>query len=270
MRLVEVIKQQILVGILSVALSYTICHANSYTFVTESGATDAGGAPVSAEVSFSTVSGSIFVNTLANLTSAADFKDAGQVLSGVFFSIDGISTPDVTLSSQVGSSRTVASDGSFTDNGFVLDPNWGISNVSGGPFPDGTTGLHLDGLGKTGMPSECKDSACFTIIPNLGTYSGANNSITGNSGHNPFLTNFVALPGGSGLSLSLNVTGVTDSSVIDDVFFSFGTAGSDNVPGVLVGVTGVPEPGYSGLLGLGVIAIGWLARRNSRRSENAG
>ena len=85
-------------------------------------------------------------------------------------------------------------------------------------------------------------------------YSAANGSIVDNTGHNPFLTS---------LTFSLTVSGVTSSSVIQNVFFSFGTKGGDNNhPGNLVPT---PEPRFVTLLSFGVVVLAFVARR--RRLE---
>src|SRR5262250_3276295 len=96
-------------GIVSTAL------ANSFTFVTPSGATDSVGEPVSAQAIFNT-SGDMLSITLNNLI--VNQKSVGQNISDLEFTLSNVDMGG-SLTSSSGLERTVASNGTFTDGAVV-------------------------------------------------------------------------------------------------------------------------------------------------------
>lgn len=214
--------------------------AATIVFTTGPGDTDSAGEPVSASAAFTTGTNTVTID-LRNLI--VNQKSIGQNVSDLFFTLSNTSLQSGTTTSGTAISRNVASDGSFTDGGTV-DAGWALTFNS-------TTGFHLNGLaGATFTPAH-------TLIglpdPVTNTYDNANNSITGNGPHNPFL----APP----VTFVLNIAGVTSATSITSATFSFGTTAGDNV-------RGVPEPTTTALGLSGFITVGLATlRRRLRRSR---
>jgi hypothetical protein len=234
-----------LVGTLAMAIP-GVASAGSYTFATASGAKESGGNPVSASVDFTTSANTITV-AITNLF--VDPKTIAQNISDLFFDVSKGSVSTGSITSSAGLSRDVASNGSYTD-GSVVATGWLYSG-------SGST-IHLDGLNGAGF------TPAHTIIgsPNgSNIYGNANNSITGNGPHNPFLAGTV--------TFTLNVTGMTADTSISNVIFSFGTASGDNVPGTPG--TAIPEPASMTLVAIGIASLASVAaaRRRLTRSPAA-
>jgi hypothetical protein len=176
-----------------------------------------GGLPVNAQAAFTTGAGTITVvitNFQANPTSVA------QVVTDLLFTVStGQNSGSIDQTMSSGNSRTIAGDGSFTDNGSISPSHWALQ-TSG-------TQLYLNDL--TGAQPV---QGIIGPAASGGTYSNANGSIAGNTSHNPFLSGPV--------TFTLDVTGVTAASTITAATFSFNTTAGDNV-------TGIPVPeGFSG------------------------
>ena len=190
---------------------------------------DINGLPVSASATLTTSAGHITL-VLENLQ--ADPKGVAQNLSGFFFTISTGQTAG-TLSSSSSVPRTVASDGTYTDD-VAVAAGWLLS-TSGDE-------LQLNVLGTPIGPAH-------TLIgpPHAsGEYKTAKGSIAGNGPHNPFLA--------ESATFELDVPGVTANSRIPHVTFAFNTTPGDTIT--------TPEPTTMGLLALGGLAA--LKRRRKR------
>jgi hypothetical protein len=216
--------------------------AGTITYSTPAGATNpTSGQPVDVTAMFTTSANQIVVvvnNLLVNPT------DVSQNLSDLFFTVStGQNSGTITQAASSGTSRTVAGNGTFTDNGTISPTHWALQTSGSQLLLNDLTG---------GQPTQ-------TIIgsPNgSGVYSNANGSIAGNGPHNPFLFGPV--------TFTLDVTGVTAASTITAATFSFGTVAGQNV----TGVPSVPEPTSSTLIAIGLTSVTGLAtlrRRASRR-----
>ncbi len=196
------------------------------THLTSPGTT-VGGNPVSAKVTFTTTTDKVTV-VLENLI--VDQKSVAQNISGLYFSISTGQTAG-TLVSSSGLLREIDSKGVYTDEG-MNSTGWRLS-TSGSQ-------LCLNVLGTPAGPSH-------TIVgaPNsLGIYKNANNSITGNGPHNPFIA--------QSATFEIKVVGVTAASDISDIIFLFGTDGEP---------VHAPEPATLALVSLGTLGFLRLKRK---------
>jgi hypothetical protein len=177
------------------------------------------------------------------------------LLSGLGFDISPSAGASITT--QTGTLRTVAADGSFTDQtGQTLD--WTLHTISG----EGD--LFLDAL----VPNAQQPNA-------LGTYTG--NGIPGNNGHNPFVATATDL-------FTISILGLTSSTDVTAAIFRYGTtqttgfiegdctSGCDTgtpgtgSPGLGRDVPPVPEPTSLLLLGSGLLGAA-TAVRNRRKKK---
>jgi hypothetical protein len=202
--------------------------ANTATFDTSAGST-AGGNPVDAEAVFTTGNGTLSI-TLRNLQ--ADPTAVIQAISGLSFNLSSGQVSGL-LTSSSGMERTINGNGSYTD-GAVVSTGWLL-----GP------GLYLNDLaGGAAGPAH-------TLIGGPGTggiYHG-NNSITGNSPHNPFLE--------GDLTFNISIAGLTAADTVTGVTFQFGTATGTNVS-----VGNVPDGGSTMmLLGCAVSGLALFRRK---------
>ena len=210
----------------------SVAYADFFTFSTPAGAT-AGGQPVNATAIFNTLSGVVLVtitNNQANPTSII------QAVSDLFFDLSNVTSG--TLATSQGLERTIAADGTFTDDGLV-STGWALSN-SGSTF-------HLNVLGTAIGPAH------LIIGPpdNSGLYSNANGSIAGNKPHNPFL--------GGVATFSIFDPAISPDTQVSNVVFSFGTEAGTNVPST-------PDSGATvTLLGLGLMGLA-AARAKFRKA----
>jgi hypothetical protein len=204
----------------------------SATQIAFSGTSQADGHPVSGTADFTLGAGTATI-VLTNTTTTT--HDAGELFTGIKFSLGGLS---LGLSSKTGIERTVAGNGSFTDTGSAQNLTWSLTAKGSGVFqldfsPDATDAI-------IGPPSG-------------GDYSGANNSIDGNGGHNPFVgekATFVVTNASINANTSINVTSFLFDTVPDP---ANGTITVGNPPPS-------PEPSTLVLMVLGA-AIAAFGRR---------
>jgi len=215
-------------------------HANTFTFSTPGGETNGAGEAVNASTTITTGTNSLSVSLTNNLINQ---KSVGQNISDLLIFLTGSPSSPTYNGTQTEPTASVASDGSFTTS-TTTSFLWALSSPAAGQ-------IYLDALGAGSCGPEC------TILgaPGAGgTYSNANNSITANDPHNPFIFQT--------LTYSLNVTGVTADTNVTGVTFSFGTAHGDNVF-VPVSLAG------AGLPGLVMACGGLLALARRRRQQLA-
>jgi len=208
--------------------------ADFFQFTTPTGST-VGAGPVSAEADFTTSADTVTI-VLKDLQ--ADPSSVGQLLSDLSFTVASGQTAG-TLTSGTGQERTVISGGTFTDGDF--EPAGWVLSSSGSTFT-------LDVLSGTGHAGPA-----HLIIgpPGSGNaYNAADASIAGNATNNPFLANQV--------TFVLNIPGVTSTSGINNVVFSFGTTPGVNVPAI-------PEPASWATMAIGLVSLG-VVRRWRRRA----
>jgi hypothetical protein len=187
--------------------------------------TSADGHAISGNADFTLGAGTLTIK-LTN-TTATTF-DAGELFTGLDFSLGGL-TP--SLASKTGIERTVADSGSFTDTGSPQDLSWSLISLGSGSYQLNFTPNAEDGI--IGPPSG-------------GSYSGANGSIKGNAGHDPFVAETA--------TFVLNVPGATLNTPFDITTFRFGTTLE---PATVTTTTTVPEPSTCVLLILGLVIAAW-------------
>ena len=201
--------------------------ADQISFLTHTGSVDTAGETVAALATITTGAGTVTID-LSNTLTASQVQSVGQDLSALSFSLVGVSAAG-TVSSSNGTFISIASGGSVSSaTGPHSGPNfigWGLSNAGsvytlndlvGGASPAGTI---IGGAGAT-------------------AYSSGNASID-NGSHDPFVQ-------GMGVWV-LSIPGVTSTTDIKNVYFSFGTTPGDTVP--------APEPSTVLLLVIGLGAL---------------
>jgi hypothetical protein len=232
---------------LALALGPVPARADSFVYVTPTGASTGGG-PVNAEADITTSAGSITI-LLKDLQ--PNPTDVSQLLSDFSFAVGNGGT--LTGSSQTGATAqelTVNGNGTFSLGAALTTPT-AVGWVYGSTSTVGT----LDVLAGGGA-----GPAHLIIGPPGGpTYANANGSSAGNGPHNPFLNQMA--------TFTLTAPGVTANTTITAATFSFGTTSGVNVPGV---PRIVPEPSSACLMAVGSAALGLAAAlRRPRRARLA-
>lgn len=235
-------KVMIIVAILAMALIAAPASAITIYFT---GTSSVSGSPLSAAATINTGFNSVSVD-LWNLQTP--MLNVSQLFSRFSFVLSDTPTGAATLSASNGTERAVTFPGTFVDTSPVA-PGWGLSTT--------VATIMLDDLVGGSSPDH-------TIIgpPNVATgqYSSGNTSIRGNAQnpvptHSPYMYGTAAAP----VHWDLTVPGVTASTSVQSVTFSFNTAAGDDH-------TIVPIPGSVLLLGsgiLGLVGLGWRSRKSS-------
>ena len=237
-----------------VVLSLPFLAQASAIFTTSAGATVSDGA-VDASATFALVNGNQLQITLTD--NLANPKSVGQLISDLQFSLSGVT--GLSLSSMSSTGITINGNHTPTTDGTV-NSGW-IEGVFGSGFLLCVICAHEDGGDPHDFP---KDAAPAELIIGPGPYTNANGSITGNSPHNPFLYQTA--------TFTLSGTGITSSTSVSNVVFSFGTqfgsdvTGTPGGGGVTLGAGPVPEPGSATLAAgaFGILAL--VLRLRHRRA----
>ena len=205
-------------------LCSSVALANTYTFQGSGNATDDPTLNVSADATVTTSTDMISI-TLNNLISNP--RSASQLLTDFSFTLSGLPNASASSISTTGTEITVNSDGTFSTgpSNVAILHGWTVSGT-------GTITIQFPG----GPPNHAIIGTSDAGNYSSGTYSNANNSITGNGPHNPFLEN--------GATFDLSIAGVTMSTTLGDVMFSFGTEEQTVVPGT----PGLPDSGSTAML----------------------
>ena len=212
-------------------------HATSITYTATGSGSDGA---LSASAAFVTSTGQLQV-TLTNTLSASTIISAGQALSDISFTLSNAAGTLGTTSAtgQLGnvSGTGVVTYTSGTPNRFLGSGGTGLFSVTGNT-------IVMEAIGG-GQPSQM-------IIPamtNGGTYASVNN---GFASFDPYTI-------GSATFL-LNLSGVTSSTTISNVTFSFGTGPDTFLPGT-PSTPPVPEPSSLLMLGTGIAGAAGMLRR---------
>jgi hypothetical protein len=178
-----------------------------------------------------TVTPAVGTLTMVVTNTTATTLDSGELLTGINFNLGGLAA---TLTSKLGIERTVASDGSFVDTMSPQNLTWSLNPQGGGNY-------------ELNFTPDSSDS--IIAAPSGSDYSGANGSIKGNNGHNPF----TAVVG----TFVFNVPGMTATSPVTITTFRYGTT-LQPANGTIV-----PEPA-SLMLTVAGLALFMHARRKPR------
>jgi hypothetical protein len=218
----------------------TPAEAVPLTFQTATGATDSAGEPINAKATFTLGTNTITV-ALTNLI--VDQTSVGQNVTALSFKISGNVTSTASLTSSSGTVRQINGNHTFSDSG-PRSTGWGFDDPSGPQFT-------LDWF--TRDKSIAGQQAQSTLVGSPGSnnkYNNANGSMT-TSSHDPFLAGT--------LTFTIHAPGVTSSTGISNVIFSFGTTAGDDHPGFLAAPA--PPGLVLSLSGIGCVLLAFGARR---------
>jgi hypothetical protein len=243
---------------------------NCVTF-TASGLSTTGTA-IAADAEFWVVGSTLYVELINRATS--DVLSPADVLTGLFFTLMDTSGNLLTLtpvSATLGKSTDTAING--VTSTVVYDSQPAGGNVGGEEayktginFQGASSGISSTGLGIFGQANfNGPDLASPTAVDGVqyGIVSAGDNVNTGNggiTGSGGLIDNAVQFQ----LTLPSNLSNfkITDSGVLSDVGFQYGTSPSEAFL-CAAGCSRVPIPGTASLLLLGITSLLFLRRRRS-------
>ena len=201
--------------------------------------------PLSASAMFTTSAGQLQV-TLTDTLAASLIRSSGQALSDISFTLSN-APGTLGATSATGQLGTVSSTGMVTYSASGTPTRWLGAGGQGSFGISGDT-VTLETIGG-GPPSQMIAPA----IANGGTYANANG---GFGNFSPYTI--------GPATFTLALSGVTPSTTISGVNFSFGTGPDTFLPGVPSTTPPSPEPSSLMLLGTGIAGAAGLLRRKLR------
>ncbi len=236
------------VGLLSLA---TAARADVMTFDASGTGTDGA---LAASATFTTSNGQLQI-VLSNLLDPSTIISVGQALSDISFDV---STAPGTL----GTATATGQEGNISSNGTVTYTTGAPVRLlgQGPPPPDGMGSFTISGDAITleaiggGQPSEL----ILPYLANGGVYTDANASID-NGMFDPFTI--------GSATVTIDLTGITSTTTISDVQFSFGTTPDTYLDGAPASPV-IPEPSSLLLLGTGIVGAAGMLRRRMDTARN--
>ena len=216
------------------------------TFKMFSGSGTSAGVPVTSTASFTTTAGQLQL-TLQNTT--VHTADAGQLLTGIRFTLAPNPITTATLTAATAIPRTIATNGTYVDG-----PSQSILGTWESSLNAGVYQLDFNPNAEFGIVGPA-DGETASVA---GLYTG-NGSINGNSGHNPFTAKLA--------TFFLSSPEITAGTTISNVSFIYNTGLSYVVPGTSVPPPPpIPEPSTF-LFGLGLFGVCGAARRRKANAQ---
>lgn len=213
----------------------------AFNFTTPVGATTTDG-PVNAHASFTVSNGGVSVQ-LTNLLQ--NLKADGQMITGVYFDVSGAAGTGSLITANSGYMSTISSGGAYTPGDADALARWEADHVGASvtltTLSGGAPKLMIIGPDSAGGFSQ------------VGLYSNANGSVT-NGAHNPSVL-------GSAI-FNIAISGVTTSSIVENVVFQFGT--NDAINQV---AAATPEPASLVIWSLITVSASLVGVRLRRRGN---